>query len=177
MPAQRTPHNVRMELPREPAGPVLVGVCPGQPLPVLQEAARLAAAVGRPLLCAYVTADSYLTEWDRSSLRDNASLHPGPLDEEDGQHALDLARAIDEVAVGAHADWTLRVLGGDPPHALMRLAEEADARLIVVGTRRRGPGHAMESWLAGSVATRVTHDQTRPVVVVPVLGYRGPALG
>ncbi|MDN4615303.1 universal stress protein [Leifsonia sp. F6_8S_P_1B] len=165
-----------MDQPAEPSGPVLVGVCPGQPLPVVQEAARLAAALDRPLLCAYVTADSYLTEWDRAALRDDASLHPGPLDEEDGQHALHLARAIDEVAAGAGAAWTLRVLGGDPPHALMRLADEADARLVVVGTRRRGPGHAVESWLAGSVGTRIAHDQTRPVVVVPVLGYRGPTL-
>jgi nucleotide-binding universal stress UspA family protein len=166
-----------MEPSIEPTGPVLAGVCPGQPLPVLQEAARLASALGRPLLCAYVTADSYLTEWDRASVRDDASLHPGPLDEEDRQHTLDLARAIDTVAAEADADWTLRVLGGDPPHALMRLAEEVDARLIVVGTRRRGPAHAMENWLAGAVATRIAHDQARTVAVVPVLGYRGPALG
>ncbi|MFK3670610.1 universal stress protein [Leifsonia aquatica] len=152
------------------AGPIVVGVRAGQHRVVVQEAAALAAELGRALLCATVAADSYLEEWDPADGRDQGSLHPAGMDSDDRAIALALAGSIGD-ALGPDApEWTLRVLAGDPRHALARLATEVDARLIVVGAHPHGFGHAVEGLLSGSVATRLAHDQQRPVVVIPVPG-------
>ncbi len=153
-------------------GAVIVGVHPDQSVTVVREAARLADAFDRPLVCAYVAEDSYLTEWDRADVREDASLHPVDVASEDENVALELAAAIGAALAspgdeGAHPPWTLRILAGDPAKALGRIAAELDARLLVVGTRGRGVERALEEWLGGSVAAHLTHDQVRPVVVVP----------
>lgn len=152
-------------------GPVVVGVHRGQPRAVLEEAARLAAELGRPLLCGYVAEDSYLTEWDRPDDVAEESLHPTEVGAGEGDAALELSAAI-AAALRASAqpppEWTLRLLAGDAAKALGRVAAEVDARLIVVGTHRRGFSNTLENWLAGSVGARLTHDQQCPVVVVPV---------
>jgi nucleotide-binding universal stress UspA family protein len=162
-------------------GAVVVGVHPQQSAAVVREAARLAAALERALVCAYVTEDSYLTEWDRADLRESASLHPVDVASEDENVALELAAAIGAAlesvaAPGVHPAWILRVLAGDPGKALGRLAVELDARLLVVGTRGRGVERALEEWLGGSVAAHLTHDQLLPVVVVPTHGATEDAL-
>ncbi|WP_348787699.1 universal stress protein [Leifsonia sp. NPDC080035] len=150
-------------------GPVIAAVHPGQSTAVVAEGARLAAALGRPLLCAHVAEDSYLTEWDRPEVREEASLHPPTAAESDAQTArAELEASIAAVIDGADAAWSLRVLGGDPAKALARVAEELDARLLVVGTRQKGFGAALEEFLTGSVAAKLAHEQDRPVVVVPV---------
>ena len=153
-------------------GAVIVGVHPDQSAAVVREAARMAAALERPLVCAYVTEDSYLTEWDRADVREAASLHPVDVASEEENIALELAAAIGAALGSAGVDgtpspWILRILAGDPGKALNRLAAELDARLLVVGTRGRGVERALEEWLGGSVAAHLTHDQVRPVVVVP----------
>jgi nucleotide-binding universal stress UspA family protein len=166
------------------AGPVIVGVHPEQAAAVVREAARLASALGRDLVCAYVTEDSYLTEWDRAEVRDAASLHPGDVEADDERVALELAAAIgaaldagDETPGGDSApSWTLRILAGDASKALGRVAVELDARLLVVGTRGKGVEHALEQWLGGAVSAHLAHDQTRPVVVVPLHGEPGDVL-
>lgn len=153
------------------AGPVLVGVYPGQASAVVREAASLAEAFSAPLLCTFVAIDSYLTEWERRELRDDASLHPTDIDADDDRVALDLGDAIGMALAGARQlpqGWSLRVLAGDPARALARVAAEVDARIVVVGTHRRGVGHAMEAWLSGSVAMSLSREQSTPVVVVPV---------
>lgn len=155
-------------------GPVVAGVHPGQSVAVVVEAARLAVAFGRPLLCAHVAEDSYLTEWDRPAVRDGASLHPVPEPEAqtaDEELAASIAAALDAAAAGpadAAPAWSLRLLGGDPAKALARVADEVDARLLVVGTRQKGFAPALEELLAGSVAAKLAHEQDRAVVVVPV---------
>jgi len=165
------------------AGPVIVGVHPEQAAAVVREAARLASALGRDLVCAYVTEDSYLTEWDRAEVRDAASLHPGDVEADDERVALELAAAIGaaldtggDPAAGATPSWTLRILAGDASKALGRVAVELDARLLVVGTRGKGVEHALEQWLGGAVSAHLAHDQTRPVVVVPLHGEPGDVL-
>lgn len=160
------------------AGPVVVGVHSGQHRVVVREAAALAAELGRELLCATVAADSYLEEWDPADGRDQGSLHPAGMDSDDHALALALAGSIGDALAPAAPEWTLRVLAGDPRHALARLATEVDARLIVVGAHPHGFGHAVEGLLSGSVATRLAHDQQRPVVVIPVpAGGAGDLLG
>jgi nucleotide-binding universal stress UspA family protein len=161
-------------------GPVVVGVYPGQSAAVVAEAARLAAELDRPLLCGYVTIDSYLTEWEKGDRR-QASLHPVELDSDDEQVALELAGSITSALGSLPAldqGWSLRVLQGEPSQALARLTDEVDARLVVVGTHATGFSHALESWLAGSVATHLTRSVRRPVVVIPVEREHGvPTLG
>lgn len=156
-------------------GAVVVGVHPDQSAAVVQEAGRLAVALGRPLVCAYVTEDSYLTEWDRADVREDASLHPAGVASEDERVALELAASIGAALSAAHRDgveppWTLRILAGDPAKALGRIAVELHARLLVVGTRGRGVERALEEWLGGSVAAHLAHDQACPGVVVPARG-------
>lgn len=152
-------------------GPVVVGVHRGQSRAVLDEAARLAVELQRPLLCAYISEDSYLTEWDRPDAVADESLHPTEVGAGEGDAVIELSSAISSaLQEGGHqpSTWTLRLLAGDAAKALGRLAAEVDARLIVVGTHRRGFSNTLENWLAGSVGARLTHDQQRPVVVVPV---------
>lgn len=156
-------------------GPVVVGVHPQQASAVVIEAARLANAFSRPLVCAWVTDDSYLAEWDHAALRDAESLHPDDLTPDDERIGLDLAASV-TAALGAdqpEAGWSLRILGGDPAKALVRIADELDARVLVVGTHQRGIAHALDEWLAGSVATKLAHHQDRTVVVVPVTRGEG----
>lgn len=163
-------------------GPVVAGVYPGQPVAVVQAAAELAAALDRPLLCAYITPDSYLTEWERADLRREASLHPSGIAPEDERLAIDLAAAVTTALPDTrrlHGGWSLRILAGDPSKALGRVADEVDAALLVVGTHQAGFGHAVEEWLSGSVAVQLTRAQERSVVVVPI-GHesrRTPTLG
>jgi nucleotide-binding universal stress UspA family protein len=53
---------------------------------------------------------------------------------------------------------------GSPAHVLLSLADELNADLIVVGTRGVG---AADPYGLGSVATKLTHESRKPVVVVP----------
>lgn len=158
-----------MDEPAASVGPVIVGVHRGQALAVLMEAARLAAELRRPLLCAYIAEDSYLTEWDKADTVAGESLHPTEVGAGEGDAVIALSGAIEEALSGTDAspEWSLRLLAGDPAKALARLAAETEARIIVVGTHRRGFANTLENLLAGSVGARLAHDQRRPVVVVP----------
>ncbi|MCI0155429.1 universal stress protein [Leifsonia shinshuensis] len=163
-----------------PRGAVIVGVHPDQCVAVVLEAARLADALERPLVCAYVTEDSYLTEWDRADVREEASLHPADVASAEEGIARELAAAIATALAPSggrpQPAWTLRILAGDPGKALARIGAELDARLLVVGTRGRGVEPALEEWLGGSVAAHLARDQVRPVVVVPTHGVIGERL-
>lgn len=61
----------------------------------------------------------------------------------------------------------MTVRGADPSDvwsAIVRIAEEQDAALIVVASR----GHSgLRATLLGSVSDGVVHHATRPVLVVP----------
>ena len=129
----------------------------------------LGAELGRPLLCAYVAEDSYLTEWDKPGTVAGESLHPTEVGAGEGDAVIALSGAIEAALSGTDTapEWSLRLLAGDSAKALGRLAAETEARLIVVGTHRPGFANALENWLAGSVGARLTHDQRCPVVVVP----------
>ncbi|ROP58689.1 universal stress protein [Curtobacterium sp. PhB115] len=63
---------------------------------------------------------------------------------------------------------------GDPARMLAAIAEERQAELIVVGTRTGR--HRMAEFFNGSVAARLTHQQHRPVLVVPTnpVGFDAP---
>jgi len=73
------------------------------------------------------------------------------------------ARQLSSEGIEARVEKTSVFLGGPAP-AIMKFADEADADLIVVGSR----GHsALAGVLLGSVAQRLLHLAHQPVLVVP----------
>jgi nucleotide-binding universal stress UspA family protein len=58
------------------------------------------------------------------------------------------------------------LLDGPPTRVLLELADQIDADLIVVGSR--GAGQA-EVFALGDTSTKLTHQSTRPVLVVPAV--------
>ncbi|MCY1379677.1 Universal stress protein family protein [compost metagenome] len=79
----------------------------------------------------------------------------------------ELRGAVGAACATKSVEWTLRILSGDPARALGRVAAEANASMIIVGTPERGLGHRLSAALNGSVAAWLTHHQDRPVLVVP----------
>jgi nucleotide-binding universal stress UspA family protein len=61
----------------------------------------------------------------------------------------------------------IRVESGDARAVVVQAADDADASLLVVGTRGLG---AVQGLLLGSVAGYVARYTTRPIAVVPALG-------
>ena len=157
--------------------PLLVGIMPKQHPEVLETAAALASRLGTPLVCAFVDEASYLVEWDPARSAHRLSLHPDADDDDirtlTAELKADIQSAVDKVPPGGGTvDWTLRTLAGDPARALGRLAAEANAPIIIVGTSERGFSHRLSEALNGSVGAWLAHHQSKPVLVVP---YRMPA--
>lgn len=154
-------------VPRRITGPVLMGVVPGQPLAVAHRAVELAYSLNVKLVCAYVDVTSYLAEEPDGRIEARPIDPDGIDDDIEGISAAikeRLREALDGIGIG----WAFVTLSGDPARALGRLAESADASVIVVGTRERGLGARFEELLVGSVAVHLTHRQHRPVLVVPL---------
>ncbi len=77
------------------------------------------------------------------------------------------AEAILERVAGRseHADGAeLRPLVGDPVESVLSVAEEDEAELLVVGSRRRG---ALKAALLGSVSSALATRARCPVIIVP----------
>lgn len=148
--------------------PLVVGVLPGQSPEVLQTAASLASKLAAPLICAHVDEASYLVEWDPARSAHRLSLHPETDNAEIRAVTQELRNSIGSAcdALGIH--WTLRTLAGDPARALGRLAAEAGAAMIIVGTPEPGLGHRLSAALNGSVAAWLSHHQDHPILIVPV---------
>lgn len=75
------------------------------------------------------------------------------------QEAVSLARGADGVEIEAV------IVERAPAEALVDLAHERDARVIVVGTRGESP---LRGALLGSTPHKLLHLTDRPVLVVPV---------
>jgi len=160
------------------SGPVIVGVHLGQPVDVLLHSARLAVELGRELVCAYVAADVVATAWDRPEhFLVTADFDDGSSEEDLASDLIDAIRAALDV-IHPRPQWRVRVLSGDVANELAELAHETEARLIVVGGRRRGFDRMLDHFTSGSVSTRLAHDQLRPLLVIPDPGHhRGPDRG
>lgn len=147
-------------------GAVIVGVIPGQPSRVLKEAARYARLLGAPLLVVYVDVTRFVTYEDPDGY-----VHATPIDVSlalgEGDFTAVTAAAA-AVLDGHDVDWSARQLVGDPALAIKHLADAIDARLLVVGTRRRGFGESIREFFTGAVAARLAHRQHRPILVVPL---------
>ncbi|MCR2827148.1 universal stress protein [Microbacterium sp. zg.Y909] len=149
-----------------PEHAVLVGAIPGQPSRVLKEAARYAVLLGAPLVVVHVDVTRFVTYEDPDGY-----VHSAPLDLNIATGEGDLAAvtaAATAALAGTGVDWCVRQLVGDPALAMKHLADHTDARLIVVGTRRRGIGESIREFFTGSVAARLAHRQHRPILVVPL---------
>lgn len=67
----------------------------------------------------------------------------------------------------AGVEWELQVIAGDAVTVLEEQAEQADAYLVVVGTRHAGLGTALDRLLTGSTSRGLQRRSHRPVLVVP----------
>lgn len=150
-----------------PAHAVVVGAIPDQPARVLKEAARYARLFGAPLIVAHVDVTRFVTYEDPDGY-----VHSAPIDIDIATGAAQLQAVTDaaEQALGTAdgLEWSVTQLVGDPALALKQLADRSQARLIVVGTRRRGLGESIREFFTGSVAARLAHRQSRPILVVPL---------
>jgi len=149
-------------------GGILAAVVPGQPVAVLEQAARLADDLDVPLVCANVDPDRYLV----SSYVDGTVValpyDPDLPQVPEEQFDPELEAHIRGVLDGRGIPYSLRQLAGDPAWSLARLADDMDARYIVVGTREAGLRGSVREFFNGSVAVHLAHRQHRPVVVVPL---------
>lgn len=149
-----------------PQGAVIVGAIPDQPSRVLTEAARYARLFGAPLIVAHVDVTRFITYEDPDGY-----VHSAPIDLDTATGADQFVAVKDAAAsalAGIDVEWSATQIVGDPALAIKHLAERAHARLIVVGTRRRGFGESIREFFTGSVAARLAHRQSRPVLVVPL---------
>jgi nucleotide-binding universal stress UspA family protein len=147
-------------------GAVIVGVVPDLPSRVLKEGARYARLLGAPLLVVHVDVTRFVTYEDPDGY-----VHSAPIDVNIAVGESELAVVRSQAAAvldGYGVDWSVRQLVGDPALAIKHLAESVDARLLVVGTRKRGLGESIREFFTGSVAARLAHRQHRPILVVPL---------
>ncbi|KHK97236.1 universal stress protein UspA [Microbacterium mangrovi] len=145
---------------------MVVGVTPDQPARVLKVAAKHAALLGAPLVIVNVDVMRFVTYEDPDGI-----VHSAPLDMDIDTGSDDLASVTQhatQLLEGQNVRWSVQQLVGDPAIALKKVADQTDARIIVVGTRRRGFGESVREFFTGSVAARLAHRQLRPVLVVPL---------
>ncbi len=149
-------------------GAVIVAVVAGQPTTVLEHAAALADDLDVHLVCANVDVNRYLV----SSYVDGSVValpyDPDLPEVEKAVFDPELAANIRAVLGPKGVRYSLEQLAGDPAWALTRLADEIDARYIVVGTREAGFRGSLREFFNGSVAVHLAHRQHRPIIVVPL---------
>ncbi|CAH0187177.1 universal stress protein [Microbacterium sp. Bi128] len=157
--AENTPDRTRV-------GAVIAGVVPGQSPRVIRAAARQAALAGTELVIVHVDTTRFVAFEDPDGY-----VNPSTLDVVGAAARAALAEVQTDAESALDGDpvpWSVRQVIGDPALALIHLADEIDASLLVVGTRKRGLGESLREFLTGSVAARLTHRQHRPVLVVPL---------
>ncbi|MFD5213776.1 universal stress protein [Microbacterium sp. NPDC058345] len=144
---------------------VIVGMQPGQPGHVLDEAVRYAKLLDVPLVVVHVDVTRFVTYEDPDGY-----VHSAPIDlnlEAGAAEFEEVQREASAVLAEAGITWTARQLVGDPALAIKQLANRLDAQLIVIGTRKRGIGESIREFFTGSVAARLAHRQHRSILVVP----------
>lgn len=172
-PNSPVPESAAGPVPGSERGAVVVGVVDGQSSAVLATALRTATDLGVPLLIVHVAADPYLLgEYVDPGTGGIAIGSAGLLATEFEAAAhpvfpVELRAVVESALVGSTTPHGFRVLSGEPALALSDVAEQVDARMIVVGTREAGVLAGIAEFLSGSVAVHLAHRQHRPVLVVP----------
>lgn len=159
------------DAPRDPAdealrGAVIVGLIPDQSPRVVKEAARYAKLLQAPLVVIHVDVTRFVAYEDPDGY-----VHSAPIDIsiEAGAAEFEAVRSFaHEHLQGKGVEWEARQLVGDPALAIKHFADQIDARLLVVGTRKRGFGESVREFFTGSVAARLAHRQHRNVLIVPL---------
>ncbi|ALE92012.1 hypothetical protein AOC05_06150 [Arthrobacter alpinus] len=150
-----------------PARPVIVGVAPGQPPQVVEQAAHFASRFDAELVCVFVDqARVPITEGADGSVV-SEPIDPDYSDPSEDVFDSALAASLEQLLKETGLQWRTLVLAGEVSVALGRVAERLDAAMIVVGTHRRSAGGGLQEFFNRSVATHLAHRQTRPVVVIP----------
>ncbi len=147
------------------AGAVVVGVQPGQGPDVVGVAAAVAERFSARVVCVVVDPALLSTGVRADGSEIIEPIDPDTADSDPQQLPDEDMRVIRDLAAARSVDVEIVSRVGDPSHALAAVAEERDAVMIVVGSqtgRRR-----MAELLTGSVAAHLTHQQHRPVLVVP----------
>lgn len=145
---------------------VIVALRPGQPPRVLAEAVRYARLLSAALVVVHVDVTRFVTFEDPDGM-----VHSAPIDlniDSGADEFAELRAEVEQALAGSGLTWTARQLVGDPALAIKHLAGKLDAQLIVVGTRSRGLGESIREFFTGSVAARLSHRQSRPILVVPL---------
>ena len=145
---------------------VIVAVLPDQPARVLSVAVQYAQLLSAPLVVVHVDVTRFVTFEDPDGY-----VHSAPIDlniDSGAAEFEEVQRTAAQALAGTGLTWTARQLVGDPALAIKQLAAKVDAQLIVVGTRKRGLGESIREFFTGSVAARLSHRQSRPVLVVPL---------
>ncbi len=141
---------------------IVIGVVPHKALEVLRGILPLAQRLGAQLTCVYVDGSKFI----------DASSHAAPIDPDDYDNDADgfpenLRVDISDALSSTGLTWETAARAGDPAQALADFAEKLNALMIVVGTRQPGARGKITEFFDGSVAVRLAHRQTRPVMVVP----------
>ena len=146
------------------AGPVVVGVdaveTAGRPL---RAGAFLARCLDRPVLLVHVRrrlmplAEGYLPVGDDLQLADEVER------ELDEKMAAELAASGDLDGL----EWQLLSSYGEAAVELIRIAQDRDAAVVVVGKRHTGFAEFVHRITSGSVSRAILAAQKCPVLVVP----------
>ncbi|MEI6362609.1 MAG: universal stress protein [Actinomycetes bacterium] len=119
------------------------------------EAAKLAAALGAEVLVIHQRSDEPL---------DHAGAAPSDEGVDEAQAIVDSAvAAIGAAGVTSVSGRVIRGMSGDVPQAIMDIARDEAADIIVVGPRGLG---RLKGLLVGSVTDRLVQLADRPVLVV-----------
>lgn len=150
-----------------PQGPVLVGVAPGQPRCIVEQAADFARRFGAELVCAYVDQSRVPQPGETDGTEGSAPIDPDPANGTVDAFAAGLDAELRVVLIGSGVTWRTVTLAGEVAAALGHHAERIDAAMIVVGTHRHSAGGSLQEFFNRAVATHLSHRQDRPVVVIP----------
>lgn len=145
-------------------GAVVVGAVPGQSPRVLGSALHAASLLQKPLAVVHVdTTQNVLPD----TVEGYADAVRPELDVLGHRDYDAVRRAAESHLADAEVIWRLHRLAGDPALAISQFASIVDAELIVVGTRGHGVGEVIREFVTGPVAARLSHVQTRPLLVIP----------
>lgn len=138
-------------------------------LTVARVAARLSRALDLCVVLVHVTAPrSSALMPAPGALPSTIAAEPvppaemGAASESDVESARSLLERTAEVELLLEAE--LRPELGDPSDRILSIADEVDADLIVVGSRRRG---SLATMVLGSVSHAIVSEAACPVVIVP----------
>lgn len=144
---------------------IVVGVVDERSRTVISTAAQYAKAFHATLTCVYVESTMLaLGETPQGSLY--AAGLAAEIDEP--FFPDDLMKVIEEGVGETGVTWKAVPRRGTPTVELHEVAEDVDALMFVLGTRKPGLRDSMREFINGSVATQLSHKQVRPIVVVPL---------